>query len=126
MTNPSVLKKELFRFIIAGIAAVGTDMATYYILISFLDKNWSKGISFLIGTIVAYLVNKFWTFGQNKKSYKEMIRFLILYLSTLLVNVAVNRSVLIFNQEFIFAAFLAATFCSATLNFLGQKFWVFK
>jgi putative flippase GtrA len=119
------LKKELKCFLIAGLSAVGTDFITYYIMLNFLHHDIAKILSFILGTIVAFVINKYWTFERYKKSYKQIFQFIILYSVTLFVNVMINRSVLDFT-ELVFLAFLIATGASTTLNFVGQKWWVFK
>lgn len=119
------LKKELKCFLIAGLSAVGTDFITYYIMLNFLHHDIAKILSFILGTIVAFVINKYWTFERYKKSYKQIFQFIILYSATLFVNVMINRSVLDFT-ELVFLAFLIATVASTILNFVGQKWWVFK
>lgn len=132
-------KKEIARFIVSGICAVTTDMLFYYLLSNFLEISLAKGISFLIGTITAYLMNKYYTFEQKDKSAKEVIQFVSLYLVSLLVNIGINKISLILlplplqylpsltnYQTVKLLAFLLATGASTVLNFLGQKFWVFN
>ncbi|MBX3073501.1 GtrA family protein [Candidatus Obscuribacterales bacterium] len=125
---------EIKRFLVAGGSAVACDTAVYFLLLPFLPPSISKAISFIAGTIVAFLLNKFWTFKKPKRSHVEIVKFICLYLSTLGANVAVNRVMLDvaptlipmlkpYEAQF---AFLAATGTSTVLNFLGQKFWVFK
>ena len=121
----SQLKKELKRFLVAGISAVSTDLATYYILLNFFNTDIAKAISFLLGTIVAFIINKYWTFEKHEKSYKEIAKFGLLYSVTLGANVMTNKIVLdIFSITIL--AFLIATGVSTVLNFIGQKWWVFK
>lgn len=121
----SKIKKELKRFLVAGLSAVGTDLGIYYLLLNFLESYIAKGISFLAGTIVAFIINKYWTFEKKEKSYIEMIRFSILYSLTLGVNVLTNKLVLD-NSGIVILSFIIATGVSTVLNFIGQKFWVFK
>lgn len=121
----SKIKKELQRFLVAGISAVGTDLITYYILLNFLSADIAKAISFLLGTVVAFVINKYWTFEKHEKSYKEMLQFGILYSITLGANVMTNKIVLD-STEILFLAFLIATGVSTVLNFIGQKWWVFR
>ncbi|MCT7606974.1 GtrA family protein [Aliarcobacter cryaerophilus] len=121
----SKIKKELKRFLIAGFSAVATDLVTYYILLNFLSHDVAKAISFLLGTILAFIVNKYWTFEKHDKSYIEIVQFAILYTITLGANVVTNKLVLEQMDSVLFA-FLFATGVSTVLNFLGQKFWVFK
>lgn len=121
----SKIKKEMRRFLVAGISAVGTDLATYYILLTYLDPAIAKTISFLIGTVVAFIINKYWTFEKHKRSYVEIGKFAFLYTVTLFANVTTNEIIL--NQfNIILLAFLIATGVSTVLNFIGQKWWVFR
>lgn len=122
----SQIKIELKRFIIAGLFAVGTDLTSYYLLLKILPYSYAKGISFLLGTIVAYVINKFWTFQKNKKSSRELIQFGLLYFSTLILNVFINNVTLYLSRDMVFLAFIVSTTFSAILNFIGQKWWVFK
>jgi putative flippase GtrA len=121
----SQTKKELKRFLVAGVSAVSTDLITYYLLLNFLSYDFAKTISFLLGAVVAFLINKYWTFEKHEKSYKEMLKFGMLYSVTLGANVLTNKIVIDITQ-IVFLAFLVATGVSTVLNFLGQKFWVFK
>lgn len=121
----SRLKKEFKRFLIVGLSGVGTDLVSYYILLNFLYSDISKSISFILGAMVAFIFNKYWTFEKHEKSYTEIFQFVMLYAITLVVNVFINKLVLD-ATELVFLAFLVATGVSTILNFLGQKFWVFK
>lgn len=122
----SLIKKELKRFIVAGICAVTTDLLLYYFLLMYLTHDISKGISFLIGTVVAYIINKYWTFEKQEKSYREIFQFGILYSFTLGANVSVNKIVLDLSNNTIILGFILATGVSTILNFVGQKWWVFR
>lgn len=121
----SKIKKELKKFIVAGFGAVGTDLGIYYFFLHFSVSYIAKGISFLSGTIVAFIINKYWTFGKKKKSYIEVFRFALLYSITLGVNVLTNKLVLDISG-IVLLSFIIATGVSTILNFIGQKFWVFK
>ena len=118
-------KKELIRFLFAGFSAVGTDLISYNVLSNFVNYNIAKGFSFFLGTVIAFLINKYWTFEKHKKNYREIWQFGLLYSATLTINVITNHYVLI-ASDFVFLAFLIATGISTVINFLGQKFWVFK
>jgi putative flippase GtrA len=121
----SKIQKELKRFLVAGLSAVGTDLGMYYILLNFFSTGVSKAISFLLGTIISFIINKYWTFGMNEKSVKEIVKFGILYSCTLGVNVITNKTI-IDNTGLVSLAFLVATGVSTVLNFIGQKFLVFN
>ena len=115
------INKQIIRFSFAGVSAVGVDFLSYYI-----SYDLAKTISFILGAVVAYLINKFWTFEKYDFSYQEIIMFATLYMISLGANVLVNKLVLQLTDNIILIAFLCATATSASMNFIGQKWWVFK
>lgn len=120
------MKKEFIWFLIAGFSAVFTDLSTYYGLKLLLPIHYAKGISFVLGSIAAFIINKYKTFEKADFSILEILQFTSLYSFTLGANVVVNFLVLVFSANWIFFAFLCATGTSTVLNYIGQKFWVFK
>ncbi|MFC4722890.1 GtrA family protein [Geojedonia litorea] len=123
----SKIKRQLIRFFFAGICAVLIDFVVYFMLVELLNVKYAiaKFISFFSGTIVSYIINKLWTFEQKQKSPKQFWLFMILYTMTLGVNVGINALALIILNNVLFA-FICATGASTVLNFIGQKYWVFK
>lgn len=119
-------KKELPRFIVTGLLAVFTDYVSYLLLISILPIDIAKGCSFILGSIVAFILNKLWTFEYEEKAAAAIIPFIALYSSTFFVNVGLNHFSLIYISDLKTVAFLIATAASTVLNFLGMKFWVFN
>lgn len=120
------MKRELIFFLISGCSAVLTDLLSYYFLFNILGHNISKTISFILGSVVAYILNKYLTFQKKEPSSLEILRFAILYAITLSANVFINDTVLKLLLDQKLFAFLCATGTSTILNYIGQKFWVFK
>ncbi len=139
----SVLKKQLIKFIVIGVLAVMVDLACYYILLNLLPEKvfsfignevFAKTISFLCGLSVTYFFNKKWTWKQSGSSKRRFAKFVTLYGFSLVLNVGMNSAFLyILKSNAVFSdlpykyfiAFIGATGISASMNFLGQKFWVF-
>ena len=137
-------QKQLIKFTLIGIFAVLVDLTFYYTLMHtlpeketlLLDKNdIAKTFSFICGSLVTYNLNKFWTWKQKDKSNVRFAKFYSVYLVSLLLNVGINKGVLIAFEEAtllsdipyrFFWAFFCATGFSAVFNFAGQKIWVFK
>lgn len=118
--------KELLRFLVGGGSAVLVDYVVYKVLLSFcIDTAISKAISFICGSIVGFIINKLWTFESKKFSKSEIFKYTILYTITASINAWINNIVLYLLSIQLFA-FLCATVVSTILNFLGQKFFVFK
>ena len=96
-----------------------------------------KGASFVVAVINSYLLNKFWTFSdqrQNKKVTKEFLSFIVVSLiglfinnivASFLVNYIGPQAGLSENLWAIIGAIVAA-FVGMFWNFVGYKFVVFR
>ena len=124
-----MVRRQIGRFLVVGSLTVLVDLVSYRLCLETgLPVPLAKTIGFLSGTIFAYFVNRFWTF-QSQSSHVALFKFLLLYLSTLLTNVGVNQIVfeaVPLGERGQLFAFLVATSVSATLNFLGMKYIVFR
>jgi len=127
-----MIHREVCLFLIVGTLSVLVDFSGYQLLLhTQCSHHTAKGISFILGTIFAYFANKLWTFGHHQALHPgSSWRFVILYLLTLGANVGVNSMMLQFFHPIIqyaqTIAFLLATFTSASMNFIGMKFFVFR
>lgn len=137
-------KKQVIKFGLIGVLAVLTDLACYYLFLQVFTENITteysneaiaKTLSFLCGMVVTYSLNKIWTWKQRNRSSKRLVKFMLLYGFSLVLNVATNSAALyalyaakgLLNVPFkYFIAFVCATGVSALVNFVGQKYWVFK
>ena len=74
---------------------------------------------------MGFIINKYWTFKSPKFQRKEILKYTVLYIVTAFINSQVNKyTLLLFGSEMF--AFLCATGVSTILNFLGQKFLIFR
>jgi putative flippase GtrA len=126
-----MIKRELVLFLIVGSLNVLIDFVTYRGLVwnAAVSVDIAKGSSFAVSTVIAYFANRFWTFGHTAHESGSCWRFGLLYLISLGTNVIVNAIVLKLLADARAAvelAFLAATGISASLNFFGMKWFVFR
>lgn len=126
--DKSPLKRELLLFLVSGCSAVATDATVYFGLFHLgIAHAIAKSLSFCAGSFVAYILNKYLTFSSPERSTSEVVRFALLYLTTLGVNTAINSGALwLLGTHMSVLAFLLATGTSTVLNFLGQKYFVFN
>ena len=117
---------EIIKFSISGVVVVGTDFCIYYLLINFLPNAVAKAISFTCGGVVAYVLNKYWTFKQKQQSSSEVVRFIVANFMALGLNVATNEIILKINHEAVFLALVVATTLTSVFSYVVFKFWVFK
>ena len=122
----SITKKEIIRYCVAGMFVGATDFGIYYILLNVFPYSLSKGISFICAGIVAYLFNKYWTFEQLRPSRAEIMRFVMINVLMLEINVLVNQSILSLWPGKVFVALLLAGQVTNILAFVFFKFWVFR
>lgn len=138
------LRKQLIKFSLIGVLAVLVDLIVYYLLLNVYPEKLfsvvsnemlSKAVSFICGMSVTYALNKIWTWKLTNHSNRRIVKFAFLYGSSLALNVGTNSTMLFLLYTYrhlldlpnkYFIAFVIATGISASLNFAGQKLWVFK
>ncbi|MCB9682145.1 MAG: GtrA family protein [Alphaproteobacteria bacterium] len=127
---------QIVRFVVAGGIATLADLSVYTALLATIlpdATGLSKTLSFVVGTTVAFVLNKYWTFGDHRRDHAQTARFVALYGVAWAVNVGANEvslAVLATSPlpaaAWLPVAFVVATGCSMVLNFLGQRLWVFR
>lgn len=124
-----MIKRELSIFLAVGCLTVALDFMVYRGLTYFLlcDSSLAKAIGFISGCIFAYFANRFWTFKQQNTRSGSLWRFTLVYAAGLIANVLINQGILSSwdSPAVLYVAFLVATGVSATLNFMGMKWFVF-
>lgn len=152
--------KQITKFTISGLIAVFVDFTVYYSLsnlfgnsleVAFGDIIWTdvyKGFGFIVGTLVTYNLNKFWTWRTSDRDNKRLRNFAVLYAVSFVINIGINKlglslfkdneiallyttfdgvktTVFPFKTDKLFA-FVLATAVTSIVNFIGQKIWIFK
>jgi putative flippase GtrA len=120
------VKKEIFRFLIAGAIINATDFSIYFISFHFLPYSISKGISFTCAGIVGYLLCKYLIFKPPKSSHAEMGRYVLINCLALGINVLTNQAILNVWSGAVLAALLVATALTGLFTFVCFKWWVFR
>ena len=122
--------KELLKYIFVGLSTVLIDFLIYKFLIKFIFIYLAKTISFLSGTFFSYQLNRTWTFKSRKKTLSQFIKYLIIHITSLVLNVFINSLLLnTFSKNYFLSyevSFLIATLTSATYNFLFIKIFIFN
>lgn len=124
-----MIKRELAIFLVVGCLTVALDFTVYRSLTYFFlcCISLAKAIGFVSGCIFAYFANRFWTFKQRGTRSGSLWRFALVYAVGLVSNVLINQGILSSWNSLtaLYVAFLVATGVSATLNFMGMKWFVF-
>lgn len=117
--------RELLKFCVGGGSAVIVDFLMYMFLKQYIVVSAAKTISFIMGAAVGFVINKLWTFESRSFSTSEIMRYILLYACSATANMLVNKGILLISSVTVLA-FLGATTVSTIINFLGQKFFVFR
>ena len=116
---------EVLKFLVGGGSAVVVDASVYVALKAYIDIAAAKSISYILGAVVGFIINKRWTFQSKKFKISEVFKYIILYVCSALANAGVNQIILSVIPSTV-RAFICATGISTIINFLGQKFIVFR
>ena len=127
----SLLKSKAFRFGTVGAASTLIDLFIYSASLTFLPGSYlvSKAFGFIGGTIFGFYLNRQWTFSHQGKVGQTLIKYFVLYASTLVLNLTSNQAILGVLGTSLFAkgtAFLIATAITAITNFLVMRKFIFK
>ena len=128
------INKEFRSFFIVGIIAFSIDISFYYFLTSIeVSVNISKGISFLLGTVFGYFVNSIFTFKVLSLKTILFLRYLGVYILSMILNIFINEQVFIFlhksmitDQMVKLSSVIFATICSMIFNFVSLKLYVYR
>lgn len=125
-----MIRWEISIFIVVGLLTVSLDYASYqFLIIAGASYNISKAFGFVIGTVFAYFANRLATFKHIQPLPGSAFRFCLVYATSLALNVSINAfilGILSSAPRVIGVAFVCATIASATTNFLGMKYFVFR
>lgn len=120
------LEYQILVFLLIGGLATTIDFVIYSHLFTFFSINISKLISMLSSSLFSYFMNKIFTFNKGKNyNQRYLIKFYIIFLLNLLTNIFVNYYVYKLTSVKLLA-FILATLFGMIVNFIGQKFYVFK
>ena len=137
---------KFFKFILVGLlnTAVGEGVILLLLhLAGWKHFSWFSGMAAFVGTVVgsvvSYFLNKYFTFKNKEKGWKPLVRFTVNIVACLLIRVVVAAvvsalskaaSLSMFGMDVdTFAANLswavgACTFVAC--NYIGQRFFAFR
>ncbi|MFT3660475.1 MAG: GtrA family protein [Gordonia sp. (in: high G+C Gram-positive bacteria)] len=124
------LKTQLVRFVATGAGSAVLDLGLTLLLqyVFGASSTVAKAFGFILGTTVAYLINRRWTF-RAEPSIARFIAVVLLYAVTFSVNVGLYSWLShLWDETFLFSAiaFVIAQGVATVINFVVQRAVIFK
>ena len=125
-----MIKRQVSFFALNGLIMVAIAYTIYLGLVSGGHRiEIAAAVAYISGMAYGFFANKYLSFGhRGVASRVAILRYILLYAGTLVVNVIANSVMLDLVQGLtfgLFISFLTAIGISTVLNFAGLKYWVF-
>ncbi len=126
--------KTFWKFILVGIANTifGYGISLLFLNVFHLGLWISSAADYVFGSILSYFLNKFFTFESKGNTKKTIIRFTINIVVCYVVSLGIAQPLVEYilksQTEFIRdnCALLVSKGLFIALNYVGQRFFVFK
>ena len=134
MKISKLIDKTTLKFILVGVinTIVGTSVMFFAYNVVHLNYWVSSAANYVVGSVVSYILNKYLTFQNSERSVKQLLYFIVnisvCYLiaygaaKPLVYRILGSASTAIRDN----CAMLAGMCLFVVLNYLGQRFVVFK
>lgn len=125
---------KLLKFLIVGVINTLVGAGAMFLLYNLANCNYwfSSACNYIAGGICSYLLNKFFTFKNHEKSFKQIIQFVLLLVICYLIAyigakyliywILADKSVQFKDN----VAMLTGEVLYTIINYLGQRLVVFK
>lgn len=140
MTKKLLDKAKMFfdvtfwKFILVGMVNTLVGTSVMFLCYNALHLSYwvSSGMNYVIGSIVSYFLNKYFTFKNKERSWKVIVRFVVNISVCYLIAYGVAKplvAALLSGQSQSIqenGAMLVGMCLFVGLNYLGQRFFAFK
>lgn len=131
--NKKAIKQEtasVGKFALIGITATLTHagLASYLLEMHLLAAYFANLLGYAAAFLISFCGHYFWSFNhlrQNGQAYDSMIRFMIISLSGLLLNMFILSLLLNFTDLPDLLGILFSIAIVPALTFLGSRLWAF-
>lgn len=129
-----IMDVTFWKFVLVGVVNTIFGTAIMFLTYNLLHLSYwiSSALNYILASILSYILNKHFTFNNNSKSKKVIIRFAINITACYLIAYGGARPLMRFIASSVprnvqdNLAMLTGMFVFVILNYIGQRFWAFK
>ena len=125
---------SMLRFLLVGVVNTLVGAGIMFLLYNLAGCSYwlSSAANYIVGGVVSYFLNKYYTFKNTERSWKQVLRFALNVAVCWLLAYGIAEPLALrllagFDEKLQTNAAMLAGLCLYTaLNYLGQRFFAFR
>lgn len=125
---------SMLRFLLVGVVNTLVGAGIMFLLYNLAGCSYwlSSAANYIVGGVVSYFLNKYYTFKNTERSWKQVLRFALNAAVCWLLAYGIAKPLALrllagFDEKLQTNAAMLAGLCLYTaLNYLGQRFFAFR
>lgn len=125
---------SMLRFLLVGVVNTLVGAGIMFLLYNLAGCSYwlSSAANYIVGGVVSYFLNKYYTFKNTERSWKQVLRFALNVAVCWLLAYGIAKPLALrllagFDEKLQANAAMLAGLCLYTaLNYLGQRFFAFR
>lgn len=125
--------KQFFKFQFVSVIAYWADYGFFALMYALVFSSnpigyiYSKMMSYVVGLMTSYLINKTWTFEVKRQIFsKYLLKFIFVNVAALTANLTAMYILTTYYDIIPYGSAIMATVFSFSINYSGNKIWVFE
>ena len=117
---------SMLRFLLVGVVNTLVGAGIMFLLYNLAGCSYwlSSAANYIVGGVVSYFLNKYYTFKNTERSWKQVLRFALNVAVCWLLAYGIAKPLAL--RLLANAAMLAGLCLYTALNYLGQRFFAFR
>ena len=125
---------SMLRFLLVGVVNTLVGAGIMFLLYNLAGCSYwlSTAANYIVGGVVSYFLNKYYTFKNTERSWRQVLRFALNVAVCWLLAYGIAKPLALrllagFDEKLQTNAAMLAGLCLYTaLNYLGQRFFAFR
>lgn len=125
---------SMLRFLLVGVVNTLVGAGIMFLLYNVAGCSYwlSSAANYIVGGVVSYFLNKYYTFKNTERSWRQVLRFALNVAVCWLLAYGIAKPLALrllagFDEKLQTNAAMLAGLCLYTaLNYLGQRFFAFR